>query len=136
MRKIIRTQHAFILDKEQGVTIGETTALCNDGSLWLIYNIDSEFEDGWKRFPDIPQDTAQSTKEASIKELQSISASNLERLDVRTVNCLKSVGILTLFDIVQRKEYEVLGIPNLGGRSLAKIKKELADRNLHFDMKL
>ena len=56
MRKIIQVSHALILDGDQGVTIGETTALCNDGSLWLIYDVDSEFEGEWRRFPDIPQD--------------------------------------------------------------------------------
>ena len=57
-------------------------------------------------------------------------------LDVRLTNGLKSSGILTIGDLVQKKETELLAFHNIGATSLDKIKRSLGMRNLHLDSKL
>ncbi|WP_281773442.1 hypothetical protein [Haemophilus parahaemolyticus] len=52
MRKIIQVSNSISLDEGRNMFYGETIALCNDGTLWII----NSFEDGWIKFPDIPQD--------------------------------------------------------------------------------
>lgn len=60
----------------------------------------------------------------------------LAELSVRSVNSLKKENIITLGDLVQRTEDQMLGIENFGIKSLEEIRQFLHEHNLHFGMKL
>jgi DNA-directed RNA polymerase subunit alpha len=60
----------------------------------------------------------------------------LAELSVRSVNSLKKENIITLGDLVQRTEEQMLGIENFGIKSLEEIRQFLNEHNLHFGMKL
>lgn len=60
----------------------------------------------------------------------------LAELSVRSVNSLKKESIVTLGDLVQRTEEEMLKIDNFGIKSLEEIRQFLKDQSLHFGMKL
>jgi DNA-directed RNA polymerase subunit alpha len=60
----------------------------------------------------------------------------LAELSVRSVNSLKKENIITLGDLVQRTEDQMLGIENFGIKSLEEIRQFLNEHNLHFGMKL
>jgi DNA-directed RNA polymerase subunit alpha len=60
----------------------------------------------------------------------------LAELSVRSVNSLKKENIITLGDLVQRSEEQMLGIENFGIKSLEEIRQFLNEHNLHFGMKL
>jgi len=57
-------------------------------------------------------------------------------LTVRSANCLKAENIYYIGDLIQRTENELLKTPNLGRKSLNKIKEVLAARGLTLGMKL
>jgi DNA-directed RNA polymerase subunit alpha len=57
-------------------------------------------------------------------------------LTVRSANCLKAENIYYIGDLIQRTETELLKTPNLGRKSLNKIKEVLASRGLTLGMKL
>lgn len=61
---------------------------------------------------------------------------DLAELSVRSVNSLKKENIITLGDLVQRTEEQMLGIENFGIKSLEEIRQFLNEHNLHFGMKL
>ena len=52
----------------------------------------------------------------------------IERLEttVRAERCLKAEGINTIGELLRKKEYEILQIPNLGKKSLREIKESLS----------
>ncbi|MDH7600856.1 MAG: DNA-directed RNA polymerase subunit alpha [Armatimonadota bacterium] len=56
----------------------------------------------------------------------------IEELDfsVRTYNCLKKANILTIQDLVQLSEADLLNIRNFGRKSLMEVKEKLASLNL------
>jgi DNA-directed RNA polymerase subunit alpha len=60
----------------------------------------------------------------------------LAELSVRSVNSLKKENIITLGDLVQRTEDQMLNIENFGIKSLEEIRQFLNEHNLHFGMKL
>ncbi|MGQ0561403.1 MAG: DNA-directed RNA polymerase subunit alpha C-terminal domain-containing protein, partial [Gemmatimonadota bacterium] len=60
----------------------------------------------------------------------------LAELSVRSVNSLKKEDIITLGDLVQRTEEQMLNIENFGIKSLEEIRQFLNEHNLHFGMKL
>ncbi|MEO5509985.1 MAG: DNA-directed RNA polymerase subunit alpha [Longimicrobiales bacterium] len=60
----------------------------------------------------------------------------LAELSVRSVNSLKKENIITLGDLVQRSEEQMLNIENFGIKSLEEIRQFLNEHNLHFGMKL
>lgn len=60
----------------------------------------------------------------------------LAELSVRSVNSLKKENIVTLGDLVQRTEEQMLDIENFGVKSLEEIRQFLKEHNLHFGMKL
>jgi len=60
----------------------------------------------------------------------------LAELSVRSVNSLKKENIITLGDLVQRTEEQMLGIENFGVKSLEEIRQFLREHSLHFGMKL
>src|SRR5690606_17316878 len=57
-------------------------------------------------------------------------------LSVRSVNSLKKENIVTLGDLVQKTENEMLAIDNFGVKSLEEIRQFLNDHNLNFGMQL
>ncbi len=61
---------------------------------------------------------------------------DLAELSVRSVNSLKKENIITLGDLVQRTEDQMLGIENFGIKSLEEIRQFLNEQNLQFGMKL
>lgn len=58
----------------------------------------------------------------------------IEELDlsVRSNNCLKRANILTVSELTQKTEEEMMKVKNLGRKSLKEIKEKLAERNLSF----
>ena len=60
----------------------------------------------------------------------------LSILRMRSVNSLKKENIVTLKDLVQRTEEQMLEIENFGAKSLEEIKQFLEDRNLRFGLEL
>ncbi len=60
----------------------------------------------------------------------------LAELSVRSVNSLKKENIVTLGDLVQRTEEQMLDIENFGVKSLEEIRQFLKEHNLHFGMRL
>jgi DNA-directed RNA polymerase subunit alpha len=71
-----------------------------------------------------------------LRDLFRRSIEDLAELSVRSVNSLKKENIITLGDLVQRTEEEMLEIENFGVKSLEEIRQFLQDHNLHFGMKL
>jgi len=57
-------------------------------------------------------------------------------LSVRSANCLKSAGITTIGDLVQKTEAEMIKTRNFGRKSLDEIKEIIAEAGLSFGMKL
>ncbi len=60
----------------------------------------------------------------------------LAELSVRSVNSLKKENIVTLADLVQRTEEQMLNIENFGIKSLEEIRQFLAEHEMNFGMKL
>ena len=58
----------------------------------------------------------------------------IEELDlsVRSYNCLKRAAILTVADLTQKSEEEMMKVKNLGKKSLKEIKEKLAEKGLSF----
>ena len=58
----------------------------------------------------------------------------IEELDlsVRSNNCLKRANILTVSELTQKTEEEMMKVKNLGRKSLKEIKEKLAERGLSF----
>lgn len=71
-----------------------------------------------------------------LKELFRRPIDELAELSVRSVNSLKKEDIITLGDLVQRTEDQMLNIENFGIKSLEEIRQFLNEHNLHFGMKL
>jgi DNA-directed RNA polymerase subunit alpha len=71
-----------------------------------------------------------------LRELFSRPIDELAELSVRSVNSLKKENIITLGDLVQRTEDQMLNIENFGIKSLEEIRQFLNEQNLHFGMKL
>lgn len=57
-------------------------------------------------------------------------------LSVRSYNCLKSAGVNTVLELVQKTESELLKTKNFGKRSLEEIKEVLARQGLRLGMKI
>ena len=69
------------------------------------------------------EDPNQKTLETSIDDLD---------LSVRAYNCLKRAGILTLHDLVDKSENEMMKIRNLGKKSLKEVIDKIKDMGLKF----
>ena len=56
----------------------------------------------------------------------------IEELDlsVRSYNCLKRAGIITVYDLTEKSEAEMMKVRNLGRKSLEEVKIKLADLGL------
>ncbi len=57
-------------------------------------------------------------------------------LSIRATNCLESVGITTVRDLVLRTEDELLEIPNFGETTLHEVQSKLEERGLQLGMTL
>jgi DNA-directed RNA polymerase subunit alpha len=73
---------------------------------------------------------------APLRDLFARPIDELAELSVRSVNSLKKENIITLGDLVQRTEDQMLNIENFGIKSLEEIRQFLNEHNLHFGMKL
>jgi len=73
---------------------------------------------------------------APLRDLFRRPIDDLAELSVRSVNSLKKENIITLGDLVQRTEDQMLNIENFGVKSLEEIRQFLKEHNLHFGMKL
>jgi DNA-directed RNA polymerase subunit alpha len=71
-----------------------------------------------------------------LRDLFARPIDELAELSVRSVNSLKKENIITLGDLVQRTEDQMLNIENFGVKSLEEIRQFLNEHNLHFGMKL
>jgi len=58
------------------------------------------------------------------------------RLSVRATNCLESEKILTVRDLVQRSEDELLEVRNFGDTTLTEVKEKLSELGLRLGMRL
>ncbi len=68
-----------------------------------------------------------------LKELLNKSVDELE-FSVRSANCLKNANILTIGELVQKTEQEILQMKNFGRKSLNEIKSVLEEMGLHLGM--
>ena len=71
-----------------------------------------------------------------LRDLFHRSIEDLAELSVRSRNSLQKENILTLGDLVQRTEDEMLGIENFGKKSLTEITAFLDEHELNFGMRL
>ena len=69
-------------------------------------------------------------EDPSVKALET-SIDDLD-LSVRAYNCLKRAGILTLHDLVDKTETEMMKIRNLGKKSLKEVIDKVKDMGLSF----
>lgn len=74
-----------------------------------------------------------SPEEEKLKEVLKTPVDELE-LSVRSSNCLKNANILTLGDLVQKTEDEMLKTRNFGKKSLEEIREKLAEYGLTLGM--
>lgn len=58
------------------------------------------------------------------------------RLSVRAGNCLEGEGIMTIRDLVQRNEDQLLEIRNFGETTLSEVREKLSTLGLHLGMRL
>lgn len=70
------------------------------------------------------------SEDPSVKILET----SIDDLDfsVRAYNCLKRANILTLKDLVDKSEYEMMKIRNLGKKSLKEVMDKVKDMGLNF----
>lgn len=73
---------------------------------------------------------------SSLRDLFSRKIDDLAELSVRSVNSLKKENIITLGDLVQKTEDQMLDIENFGVKSLEEIRQFLAQHDLHFGIHL
>jgi DNA-directed RNA polymerase subunit alpha len=71
----------------------------------------------------------------SFSELLTKPIEHLE-LSVRSNNCLKAAGVKRVYELVQKKEDELLETKNFGRKSLAEIKKTLENLGLSLGLEL
>jgi DNA-directed RNA polymerase subunit alpha len=57
-------------------------------------------------------------------------------LSVRATNCLESENIMTVRDLVQRTEDQLLEVRNFGETTLSEVQQRLRDMGLHLGMRL
>ncbi len=71
-----------------------------------------------------------------LRDLFQRNIDDLAELSVRSVNSLKKENIITLGDLVQKSEDQMLNIENFGVKSLEEIRQFLAQHELHFGITL
>lgn len=85
--------------------------------------------------PDLAADSEGGRHPADMDPGLRLTVDELE-LTVRSANCLKAEGIVSVGDLIQRTETDLLRTPNLGKKSLTEIKTVLAERGLSLGTKL
>lgn len=90
--------------------------------LQLLTNL-SEISDATGLMSSKVEDPSLKALETSIDDLD---------LSVRAYNCLKRAGILTLHDLVDKSENEMMKIRNLGKKSLKEVIDKIKDMGLKF----
>jgi len=73
--------------------------------------------------------------DAALDAKLAMSVSELN-LSVRASNCLESENIMTVRDLVQRSEDQLLEVRNFGETTLAEVQHRLRDLGLHLGMRL
>ncbi len=58
------------------------------------------------------------------------------RFSVRAMNCLESDGIMTVRDLVQKNEDQLMEIRNFGETTLVEVRQLLSELGLHLGMKV
>ncbi len=71
-----------------------------------------------------------------LRDLFRRNINDLAELSVRSVNSLKKENIITLGDLVQKTEDQMLDIENFGVKSLEEIRQFLSQHELHFGIQL
>ena len=91
-------------------------------------------EDSRKRFMgDIAGFATETVNELDAKLNMSIAELNLS---VRASNCLESENIMTVRELVQRSEDQMLEVRNFGETTLSEVQHRLRDMGLHLGMRL
>lgn len=108
-----------------------------NGSVDLVYTIKlamTYFYEQMLSFVDLSRtQLVDDIQKEKLKDLPTINFSkSIEDLEltVRSFNCLKSLNIHTIEDLLQYKESELILTPNLGKKSIKEIKKALQQYNL------
>ncbi len=73
--------------------------------------------------------------DAALESKLGMSISELN-LSVRASNCLESENIMTVRDLVQRSEDQLLEVRNFGETTLTEVQNRLRDMGLHLGMRL
>ena len=131
MRKVIQISTAMTT-KSSGNVVSKVVALCDDGSIWQMEY--EKYGTNWTRLKDIPQDNPDDKIQTKLNELGIDYVSELE-FTVRTDNVLKAIGVLTVYDLVQKTELDLMKVPNMGKKSLTEIKNVLESKGLRLGMK-
>lgn len=73
-------------------------------------------------------------KDPEVKKEETIENITIDDLDltVRSYNCLKRAGILSVYDLTQKTEAEMMKVRNLGRKSLLEVKSKLTEKGLSF----
>jgi DNA-directed RNA polymerase subunit alpha len=106
--------------------IGLAAKLVKDHLAIFINFEEEEVEEVVPEVPEPPRPVLDEYLNRPVDELE---------LSVRAFNCLKNAGIVTLRDLVQRTESEMLKMKNFGRKSLNEVKEVLASMGLSFGMK-
>ncbi|MBP9669437.1 MAG: hypothetical protein KBE09_04070 [Candidatus Pacebacteria bacterium] len=94
--------------------------------------------DGLRKLQDLLSalDTASLTHESNEQYVAQMLAARWEEallnLSVRAANCLKNAGLVTVADIAERTEEEMLRTPHFSRKTLNELKEILASKGLHF----
>lgn len=92
-------------------------------------------QQGFDEFVSILRPTASKTPPAPDKIPLDTKLSDIPRFEgisVRTLNCLKNENIVTLQDLTDKTEGELLRTPNFGRKSLNELKEVLAEFGYSF----
>jgi DNA-directed RNA polymerase subunit alpha len=92
-------------------------------------------ERGWARFEAPSSDGDPGSESSGTASVLDRSVDELE-LSVRTASSLQSMGILTIRELVQKSEVDMLESKNFGLKSLIELKELLAEMGLSFGMRL
>ena len=93
----------------------------------IFVSLDEPVDQTPESIADPPQPASNEHLEKSVEELE---------LSVRSYNCLRNAEILTIRELVQKTEVEMLKTQNFGRKSLNEIKEILTNMGLSLGMRL